>query len=223
MKKQLLLFGFLSLFIINISMAQVRESSNSMTQGVQNSFVIDLTDTNEKIVEKTWKNYSKKFKAKPKKIKKSDEWMMDDAIIPGVSGTNTVDVYYTVVESGGAVTFTSWYDLGGAYLNSEQHADQAREAEKMLMSFAIEVAKEMVLIELKEEEKELKQLDQALSKLGKEKSNYEKAIEQAKEKIQQAEADIEQNLKDQENAKDMITSQKEVIEEVKRKLADLKG
>lgn len=220
MKKQIFI---LILFILNgfFLSAQISESEQSMSQGVKNAFVLEMPNADEKVVEKTWKKYSKDFKGKTKKDRRSGEHFTDNAIIPSIGGNNSIDVYTKIEKSGDNVLFTSWYDLGGAYLNSYEHGDEAAEAQKILLAFALDVAKEMTLIEIDNEEKKLKDLNNALKKLEKEKENYEKEIEQAKERIAKAEADIEQNGKDQENAKLLIEDQEKVLDKVKEKLSDL--
>ncbi len=202
--------------------AQISEEDRSMSQGVKNGFVLEIPNTNTKVVEKVWKKYVKQYSGKTKKDRKSDEWFTDNAIARDIAGgLNAMDIYASIEDSGDGVRFTTWYDLGGAYLNSYEHGEQVDEAQKMLMVFAIEVAKEMTRIELEQEEKRLKDLDNTLKKLVRAKEGYEKEIEAAKERIAKAEANIETNIKDQENTHDQIEAQKEVIKEVEEKLSDL--
>ena len=49
-----------------------------------------------------------------------------------------------------------------------------------------------------------------------------KDIEDYKNKITQAEKDIEKNLKDQETAKTAVETQKGAVEQIKKKLSDVK-
>ena len=220
MKKELFLFSLLFCFITVLN-AQITEDQRPMSEGVKNGFVLEIPNADAKVVEKTWKKFSKKFKGKSKKDKKINQWFIDNAILPDLAGNNAVDVYATTTTTGDNVQFTTWFDLGGSYLNSYDHPDRVPEAEKMLMTFALQVAKEMTIIELAAEEKTLKSLNQELGKLEKAKANHEKAIEEAKARIAKAEADIEQNIKDQETANGLISDQQGVIEKVKAKLAEL--
>ena len=79
MKKQTLLFFLFSIFTITFSVAQITESEQSMSQGVKNAFVLEIPNTTSKIVEKTWKKFSKDFKGKPKKDRSSGEFFIDNA------------------------------------------------------------------------------------------------------------------------------------------------
>ncbi|NRA48787.1 MAG: hypothetical protein HRU12_06615, partial [Phaeodactylibacter sp.] len=114
-----------------------------------------------------------------------------------------------------------WVDLGGAYLSSRQHRDRYAEAEKMLIRFGLEVAREKVKIELKEQEDVLKGLNRDLERLVSEKDKSEREIERAKEAIIKAEKDIENNLQAQEDKADAIKAQEAVIRAVQKRLNDL--
>lgn len=220
MKKSIILFFFFGLFN-QVAFAQIEESEKTMSQGVYNSLTIELIQAKEKVVEKTWKKFVKDFKGKTKKDKKMDEWFTDDGKIVAIGGGNTVDVYSRISEAGDNVFMTVWFDLGGEYLNSASHPSKYTEGEKMLMKFAIEVAKEMTLIELDEQETVLKKMHKNLKKLENMKERYENEIVKAKEAIATAENNIELNIKEQENAQDQIKMQGEVIDEIKKKLNDL--
>ena len=210
------------LFFIGHTMAQVSESDKTMSQGSNNALQITIPSTDVKYVEKVWKDYSKDFDGKTKKDRKSDEWFTDDGELIAIGGANTVDVYAKAAASGDDVNFTAWFDLGGAYLSSGTHPDQYREAEKLLMRFALEVAIQKTQDKLDEEEKTFKKLEGTLRSLERDNDRYHKEIEDAKARIARAESDIQTNIKDQEKAKKEIEVQREVIEKVRTKLSELK-
>lgn len=214
----------LTALLLSVSLfAQIREERQGMSQGPQNALVITLPNTSEKVVEDVWKDFMKEYKAKPKYDRKQREHFSDDAEISLLRTSNpTVDVYANIEERGDDVDFALWIDMGGAFLSSKEHPDQYRDGEKFLMSFALEVARAEVDIELDEQEKELKKLESTLKKLQNDHEHYEKEIKNAKERIAKAEKDIEDNLKEQGNVNKMIEQQLNVIEEVKKKLKDLK-
>ena len=220
MKKSFILFFLIGL-LHQFSFAQIEESEKTMSQGVYNSLTIELQQAKEKVVDKTWKKFAKDFKGKTKKDKKMDEWFTDDGKIVAIGGGNTVDVYSRITESGDNVFMTVWFDLGGEYLNSASHPSKYTEGEKMLMKFAIEVAKEMTLIELEDQEDVLKKMHKNLKKLENLKTRYENEIVKAKEAIATAEKNIELNIKEQEDAQEQIKLQGVVIDDIKKKLNDL--
>ena len=219
--KKLIPLLTLVFFISNLLNAQVSEEEKSMSLGVKNALVLELPGTTEKIVEKQWKKYAKKYKGKTKRNKKADEYFTDNAEIVSINGANTLDLYYRVVATGETVYFTSWYDLGGTYLNSTEHPDQYTEAEKILMRFAIEVAKEMTRRELDDEEDKAKKLEKQLKRLQNDNSKYHKSIEKARQTIAENESKIETNVIEQEDTNKQIELQREVIDGVKQRLSDL--
>ncbi len=204
--------------------AQIEEGSRSMSQGSNNSLSIDIPNANAKLARKVWKDYLKKRtkSGKTKYVKKIKETFTDDAEYAALGGSNTIDIYAKFTDLGENVNVVLWFDLGGAYLNSEMHGEKYIEGEKFLMKFALEVAVAKTEIELKEEEKRQKSLEKKLSNLKKDREGYLQDIEEAKEKIRKAEANIEQNVVDQETTVEEIATQKGVVEQVKKRLDELK-
>jgi hypothetical protein len=203
---------------ISYSAASVKESERLMSQGNKNAMTVDLPKTTAKFAEKMWKDYTKQFKGDTKRDRKTDEIFTDNAQIPAVGGSNTVDMYVKFAESGDMTTMTTWIDLGGAYVNSKDHADKYKETEKILQNFALTVAREQTTIQLKEQQDEMKSLEKQQRRLEEKNTDLHKDIENYKKKIQQAETDIQTNLKAQEETKLKMEAQKKVVEEVQKKL-----
>lgn len=220
--KQAKLFFLLLLFPFFLQ-AQISEESRSMVKGMNNALVLELPDSDERLVKKWWSTYMKDYDAKPKRVKGGDEMLSAGADIVAIGGSGGVDVYSRLDQIGAMTVNTVWFDLGEgkSYLSSNGDSDKYLEAEKFLMRFALFVTKEKIKIELIEEEKEMKQLTNDLTKLEREKTSYEREIEQAKERIKRAEANIVTNLENQDKAKGDIDNQKEVIEDVKRRLSEM--
>ena len=114
-----------------------------------------------------------------------------------------------------------WIDLGGAYLAANTHADRYLEAEKMLIRFGLEVAKENIRMQIKAQEKALDDLESDLKKLGNDKERLERDIVKAQEAIARAEEDIKTNDQSQSDKEAEIKAQQELIEATKQKLKDL--
>lgn len=219
MNKMILLIAFIGhVFTIN---AQINEEKMAMSVGVNNAVMLDIPDSKAKIVEKVWKNFSKDFNSKTKKDKKTDEWVTQNPIIRGFSAVNVNTLYARIEDGAGNSKLTLWFELDGDFLNSEDYPEEYEAAQMLLLNFGIEVAKEYTLMELNEEEKNMKKLETNLKKLTKDKENYEKSIEDYKAKIVKAEENIEQNIVEQASAKQSIEDQMNIIEKVKKKLAEL--
>ena len=213
-------FSFLVfLCLFGITHAQIKEEKKSMSQGTQNALLLNLPNTNEKLAEKVWKTYSEQFGGVTKKVR--DEWFTDNAVLPAIGGDNTVDLYARFSGSSADATISLWIDLGGAYVSSEEFSAKFQEAEKLMLNYSLEVARQVIQMELAEEDKELKRLETLQKKLERDNEQYHQDIENAKQKIARAESNIEGNLKEQEGTRQKIESQRKIIQTVQKKLNDL--
>ena len=204
-----------------VESTMISESSRAMSKGSNNSLSVNLPKVNAKFAEEIWKDFVKQYKGSYKRDKKSDEYFVDNAMVGGIGGGNTVDMYMKFAEASDNTAATLWIDLGGAYLNSKDFTDKYAEAEKMLMTYALTVSREQTKNLLKEQEKMQKNQENDLQKLEKKNKSLVDDIETWKKKIAQAEAEIQTNLKQQEETKVKIEAQKKVVEEVKKKLETL--
>ena len=220
MRSYLILFFLITAFITSIQ-SQIVETEKAMNAGVNTALLLEIPDADKKIVEKVWKSYAKSFKGKVKKVKKSDDLITESPSIAGFSEAGLQNIVVRFEQTGDEVEFYSWFELRDQYLSSYHFPDEFDEAQKVLLNFGLEVAKEYTLMELDSEEKNLKKLDNDLKKLVKDKTNYEKSIEDYKQKIIEAEADIENNIIEQGRKEEQISTQNETIEIVKKKLANL--
>jgi peptidoglycan hydrolase CwlO-like protein len=148
---------------------------------------------------------------------------------------NSIDVYASFRQSGTTTQMYLWFDLGGAYLSSQQHPQRYPIGEKICYTFALQVSKLAVQDELKQQNKKLDQLAGQLKDLVKDKNGMDKDIngwlkdiENYRRKITEAEANIEstqnkitKTLEDQRGKQSEVDTQKDVVKQVERKLKDL--
>ncbi len=202
--------------------AQVSENVKTMSQGAKNALELEIPGVNAGLVADVWKDFMKDhYGSKPKWDRRNKEWLSDDAKVAAIGQGNTVDVYASADERGNSVLFSAWFDLGGAYLDSREHAERYTEAEKMLMRFALEVAHANTRNELDNEQDKLKKLQRELARLQSLNERYHKDIERAKEAIRQAEESIVENVKLQEDTAAQIAGQERTVESVQNRLNDL--
>lgn len=202
--------------------ARVTEGNQSMNLGVNNAFSVVLPSTDDKTVEKMWKDLMKEYDGKTKSVKKADEQLTENVRISAISGSGTLSVYSLVKEQGDDVALTVWFDMGnGVFLNSKEYASSSREAESLLQKFSVDVKREMVKRELEDEQKELKKLEGQLERLVKQKDGLERDIENYKKRIQEAEDNIVKNLAEQEAAQKMLEEQKTVVGDVSKRLDEI--
>ncbi len=219
--KKLFILSLITFVFSAMFHAQIVETEKAMNTGVNTALVLEIPDSDKKIVEKVWRTYAKSFKAKVKKIKKSDELLTESPSISGFSKAGLKNIIVRFEQKGDAVEFISWFELRDQFLGSYRYPEEFDEAQKFLLNFGLEVAKEYTLMELDDEEKVLKKMGNDLKKLEKEKENSEKAIADYKQKIIEAEADIENNIIEQQRKRDEIEAQTGAIEVVRKKLANL--
>ncbi len=213
---------FLPLFCAALFIsAQVQNQSMVMSKGNNPSVKILLENTDTKTVEDAWSKYIKKYKGKTKEMKKTKEFFTDDAEIKDMS-SNTVDVYAKVMKKENDSELVVWFDLGGAFLSSQNHPDRYPVAVGMLEKFQLSVSRTAMEDAIKVQEGLLKKMNNDLDGLKKEESNqesdiakYEKKIEEAKQKIVEAQA--AQKTKSSE-----IEDQQRMIKDMKGKLNALK-
>lgn len=220
MKKIIFLTSFLLVATISFAQMQtkgvtelpsIEEGEKTMSKGANTAFLIMIDGLSKGDLEKEWKDFTKDFKAKAKQDRKSKEWLSDDAKITTISD-NTIDIYADIrYESKENSAIYVWFDLGGAFVNSETHNEKAIEAKKVLQKFVVQVYKHQAEDALKGEEKTLSGLEKDFKKLEKDKNDYLKKIEEAKETIAKMEKNIEVNEADQQKKLEEISGQKQNV------------
>lgn len=205
--------------LIGTLSAQVKEMEKSMVLGVQNALIIDIPQTDDKLVARVWNNYVKDYyKGKNKQVKGGGEIISSELSVPALHPGGTVDLYALPEKAGKDVRFALWIKMPQGFLSSRAYPDQYRDAEALLRRFAVEVNKEKIRMELAEQEKELSNLEKEIKRLQSDNAKYQKEIEDAKARIKKAEENITQNEKDQKQTEDKITHQKKNVDAVRKRL-----
>jgi len=217
MKKSLIIFALFFASILNIfaqKKIEVKESNENIGSGNHNALVITIYEAKINDIEKAWKKLMKDYDAK---VDMGKEIFADNALVKSAS-TNTMDIYAKVEskKDGESVLIVA-VDLGGAYMSSSAHSDQFKEIKKIVYDFAVNITKETIAEQIKNETKTLEKLQKVQEGLVKDNTDLHKDIENYKEKIAKAEKDIEKNLADQEVKKKEIETQQKVVELVTEK------
>ncbi|MEL7120833.1 MAG: hypothetical protein AAFO07_15380 [Bacteroidota bacterium] len=217
--KQFLILTLLMAFVFttNAQEFSLKEAQKGMSDGVHNALVIELTGISEKDAIDIWKNFFKDYKSKPKKVKRSDDWMCDDAQIKTISD-NTIDVYANFEGVKANTVVSVWFNLGGAYVSSSLNQDQFQAAANFMRSYRMKIDQFAAEADLVEQEKIMKDMEKDLKKLEKDKEDYEKKIEEAKALIAEMENNIKQNGEEQVSKKAEIEAQSKVVENAKQEV-----
>jgi len=196
---------------------KVDEVNASMTQGTNRGFKVLIPETSEKEVIKAWSKLMKDYDSKSEKIKKEDEYLSPDASIPSI-GERALNVYSQFQETPEGVYVTAFFDLGGAYLNRDMHAEQTDAAIELMKNFATKTAKASIAEKVKEETKKLEKLEKEQKGLVKDKEGYEKDIKDAKATIEKSEKAIKENAAAQVKKEKELAEQKAIAEKIKAKM-----
>lgn len=197
----------------SLSSQSVDESSQSMSLGSQVGYTVSIDGADKNTTENVVKKYFKDH-GKVKNNKKAKELYSENIILPMVAGSNEVNLYLKFDERASLTSVTAWVDLGGQFVNGDEHPGEAKGMEQMMSEIYIAVKRQVIENEMKEEEKNMKKLTKELSKLEKNNKNYHKKIADAKKKIEENEGNIEQNLKDQEDQRIKIKNQQKLLDEI---------
>jgi hypothetical protein len=219
--KNLIYIVFFTLGSLNVCLAQdAIERKTSMSLGAQNGFFVEIPGADVKMAEKTFYEMMKDY-GKMKENKKAREHFLMATKVQTINGSSPIDLYVKFEEGKGLATTYMWVDLGGAFVNSNDHATQTKAVRQFMYDYFIAVRKKVVMNEIKAEEDKLKDLEKDLKKLKDKNADFHADIEKAKQRIAEAEKNIEKNVVDQENKVKEIETQKGAVEKVTEKLNNL--
>ncbi|MCW3084828.1 MAG: laminin subunit beta [Bacteroidetes bacterium] len=196
---------------------KVKESNENIGGGNHNALTVTLYEVNPSDAEDAFRSFMKKYDGK--RTTKDGAIFVDHALIKDM-GNNTIDVYGKAQGKKGdaEITFVIAFDLGGAFLNSNDHKDQYKVAEKLVKDFAIEASKDAIEEKLKAAQKIQSGLEDDQKSLEKDNKHLNGDIEDYKAKITKAEQDIVTNKADQDKKKAEIEAQKKIVADIDKKL-----
>ena len=203
--------------------ANIIESDESMSQGIQNAIIVETSSNDEKLVEGVWKKFMKDYGGKTKKSKGGkNEFTTTGAEIVGINGVNSLTVYSSAgTGTSGNIEMRLWFDMGEEYLESNRTSQYA-EAERMLQKFAHEVKIENTKQELKGAEKTLKGYKGELKSLINKNEGYHRDIANYEKKIEEAKENIITNDQQQVDTNQKIELQMQLVDEIDRRLRALR-
>ena len=194
----------------------VEQGAKANSVGIHNAYSVEILNADKKVVDKAWRSLMKSYKGKTKYNRKEAELGTSNAKVTEL-GSSAYTIKASIQQRGGNVTVHSWFEGADGYVNDAAESENAG-VNALLQSFAVNVRKDMVKMELSNEEKMLKQSESELSKLKRQNDGYHKAIEVAKRKIAEAEQNIIENEAAQEMAVTKIDGQRSIVETVRQRL-----
>ncbi|MCW3105124.1 MAG: laminin subunit beta [Bacteroidetes bacterium] len=196
---------------------KIKESNESIGGGSHNALTVTLYEISPSDAEDAFRSFMKKYDGK--RSSKDGAIFVDHATIKDM-GNNTIDIYGKAQGKKGdpEITFVVAFDLGGAFLNSGDHKEQYKIAEKIVKEFAVQATKDAIQEKLKAAQKVQSNFEDEQKSLEKENKNLNDDIADYKAKITKAEQDIAKNKTDQDKKKAEIEAQKKVVGEIDKKL-----
>ncbi len=192
------------------------DHNSTMSKGVQPGLYLELEGAKKKDAEKLWKKH---LKPHSKKVKDKDkEYYTEEGKCAIINGSAALTIYAKFDEGSDQTTIYTWVDLGGSFLNEEDHPSQYDGMKQFLRDYYVLVRKYVVNNDLKDQQDLLKNLEKDLKKLTDKNKDYHKEIEKAQDKIRKAEEDIEKNLSAQDDKRVEIERQIKAVEAMRKKL-----
>ncbi|TSJ40005.1 hypothetical protein [Fluviicola chungangensis] len=193
MKQITLLTATLFTTLVFSQEVKISNDKVSFSHGSFDAIVVTIPYANKDVVEKELKSEMKDWGGKYNSSK--GEYTAKEAKMKDM-GDKYFDGYAKIIESGSEIKVAFAVDLGGAYMNHNEHKDQHKTIENRAKKFAQNASKESVNGMIEVETKVLKKLNGEKEDLLKDIEDSKKDIENYKKKI----AEAEQKIKDDEAA-----------------------
>ncbi len=218
----LLVVGLFFIFSTNALLAQqyqIKEGRYSMSKGTQPGFEITLLGVDEKVTKDEIKKWMNQFKGKTGTRK--GEIYSDNATIPEISD-HPVDIYAIVKKTKDGSVVYVFFDLGGAFLNSNDHKDKFNVAKRMLDKLGKDLVKADLEAKIKAMEKDIKNTEKDLNTLKKQQEKLENRIKDCEQTIKESKEALKENAKQQEETTKKLLQQQQQLKELQEKLKNIK-
>lgn len=212
MKHTLALVALLMTTALVAQKITVKESTETVGGSSHNCLVASIYDAKPDAIEKAWKSKMKSYDAK---VSSKKDIFADNAMIKEMSGNDPIDIYARIEKvSDTESKLIVGFDLGGAWLNSKDHAEKYKIAEKIVREFALSMTKEAAADLRKAAQKKLDNLKDDQASLEKKNKDLNADIEDYKNKIKKAEEDLKTNANDQVKKKAEVEAAQKVLDEM---------
>ncbi len=208
MKKLITLF-FLMGFFWSIAQEpiEVKIEERPSSLGVASAFEVVVPQAKEKDAIDLWKKTIMPgglFKKNPKMEKVKDEWIVRDIVISDIT-TLPLNVYTQVSTFPGNIYVRIFLQSEGGFIGSTGSSQAATEAAlRYVREYAVELYKQAVSKELKQEENNLKALENDLNKMQRKNKNFNSKVREAQKDESELKSEVSQQEAILENASTVI-------------------
>lgn len=194
MKYKITLLALLSISLGYSQSIMPKAVTQEMSAGSQPGITVYIANVSEDNVEDAIEEVTKPYKGKETKIRKSDEFYLDNATIEQIS-PNTIDIHQVVAKDGNGYNYTAFFNLGGLFLDNAYSPEKFQYATNIVKSIAVKATELHMDEVLESENKVLEGLENDKVKLAKGSEKLEKNIKKAKDLIKDSEDEIKENAK----------------------------
>lgn len=216
-----LIFTFCIAFSMSSLTAQqitVRENLEKIDDGINNALVVDIPEANKDVVSRAWR---KLMNGAGAKVSGRTDIEAENVKIPLIT-TDTLWIFTSLDQKDGYVRLVSGFRIKNTFLSSTNNPSAYREAERIVQNFALDQAKNAVQEKVDNEKKKLSRLQKDFNDLDEENAQLSKDIENYNNRIKKATTTISENEKKKESTAKDIEKQKKIVDEIVRKLLDIK-
>lgn len=187
----------------------VKDITKAISKGTQPGLEVKIYQADKKDVEKEW---SKRIRqnTKSKVEEENNEIYITETYLDPIS-SDPVNVYSIINEYRDYIELNAFFELKDKFITKANNETEYLGAKKLVREFALQMYKEAVENELKEEEKKLKDMEGDLKKLVNENDKLHKNISQNERDIDKNEEDIKMVQLDQERVMGQIQQKKDQL------------
>lgn len=210
MKYKITFFVLLSISLGYSQNFTAKAITQDMSVGLKPGITVFIANVSEDNVEDAIKEVTKPFKGKKTKIRRSDEFFLDNATIDQISA-NTIDIHQIIIKGDNGYNYTAFFNLGGLFLDNVYSAEKFQYASSIVNSIAVKAYELHMKEVLESENKVLEDLEREKTKLAEGTEKLEKTIRKAKDTIKDSEDEIQNNIKAMESKTAEIEQQRQRI------------
>jgi hypothetical protein len=203
------LFTFLFILAVSVLQAQVpievKVEKRPSSKGVQPSFEVMVPQATAGEAIDLWKKTivpGKLFKKTPKMSKAQDEFIVNDVLISDITAM-PLNVITQVSSFTGNIYFRAFLQTEAGFLGSDGSTEEVvSAATRYVRNYAVQLYRQAVGKELKQEEKKLKELENKQSRLQRQNKNFNNKISDARRDERDLQNEAQQNeelLNNQQN------------------------
>ncbi|MCX8080498.1 MAG: hypothetical protein N3F09_04585 [Bacteroidia bacterium] len=210
MQKFLLQFFFLLYFYFTgIAQINIRSSQSKFSVGNKPCLQTEIKEADDDFCRKEWNRFLEGYKTE--NIKKSGNEIFADNVTVTEAGNNPADIYaaFDYQKKSGQTTISWAVDLGGAFLNPNDHADKIKIFEALFKRYASATQKKFYEKKLENQKEEWVKCDKKIKNLSEDNTELN-------EKIFKWENEIKKNDKELSETKIKLESKKKEVEAQKK-------